>query len=69
MELFKGKYTEVMSKTVFLREKDNYYPCLVTNYYFKSRKYALVPIEDIEKYPDYAQAHNRRVFYKTRIYI
>lgn len=69
MRIYEGNYKDVMSKTVFLREGKNYYPCIVTNFYFKEKKYALVPIEDIERYPTYEQASNRRVFYKSRIYV
>lgn len=57
-KLFIGNYENVIGKVVYYRCRNRYIPCRVTNYYFKSRKYALVPVDE-----------KRRVFYTTQIYI
>lgn len=63
-ELFVGNYERVIGATVFSRKGNKYTPCTVTNYYFKLKKYALVPIDDLKKPPA-----ERRVLYTTRVYV
>lgn len=66
--LFIGNYENVIGEVVYHRYRNKYIPCHVTNYYFKSRKYALVPVDDLVNIS--AENHEkRRVFYTTRIYI
>lgn len=66
-ELYIGNYEKVIGTTVYHKQKNKYIPCMVTNYYFKSRKYALVPVEDLENIP-MEEHEKRRVFYTTKIY-
>ncbi len=61
--LFIGNYERVMGMTVYYKKGKKYIPCVVTNYYFKSREYALVPIADLEN-----ASSERRVIYTTKIY-
>ncbi len=61
--LFIGNYERVMGMTVYYKKGKKYIPCTVTNYYFKSRKYALVSIADLENAPS-----ERKVIYTTKIY-
>lgn len=67
-ELFTGNYERVMGATVYHKIKGKYIPCIVTNYYFKSRKYALVPAEDMKNIPT-AEHSKRRLFYTTKVYV
>lgn len=67
-ELFIGNYERVMGRTVYYKNRNEYIPCLVTNYYFKSRKYTLVPVEDIQTISS-AECSKRRLFYTAKIYI
>ena len=66
--LFTGNYERVFGRAVYHKLKNEYIPCEVTNYYFKSRKYALVPIEDVRRYLG-EQHQKRRVFYTTKVYL
>lgn len=62
-DLFIGDWCEIMGKTVFYRHGKKFIPCIVTNYYFKHKKYTLVPVEDLDKKPD-----DRRVFFTAKVY-
>lgn len=63
-ELFIGNYERVMGQRVFHKVRNRFIPCLVTNYYFKPRKYTLVPIEDLN-----IPSENRRLFYTQKVYL
>lgn len=67
-ELFLGNYEEALTKTVYYKKGKKYIPCCVTNYYFKSKKYTLVPLEDIEKFP-VGQHSKRRLYTSEKIYV
>ena len=67
-KLFIGNYENVIGKVGYYRCRNRYIPCRVTNYYFKSRKYALVPVDDLLNISVENHA-KRRVFYTTQIYI
>lgn len=67
-DLFIGNHERVMGMTVYHKRYNKYIPCRIMNYYFKSRKYALVPIEDLDNIPD-AEHEKRRLFYTTKIYL
>ena len=67
-ELFIGNYERVMGRIVYYKDRDKYIPCVVTNYYFKPKKYALVPTEDIENI-GIEERSKRRCFYTTKIYV
>jgi hypothetical protein len=63
-DLFIGNHERVMGRTVFYKDQDKFIPCTVTNYYFASQKYALVPTDDL-----YLEGGKRRLFYSTKIYL
>lgn len=68
-DLFIGNYQEAMNgRRIYYKEKNNFIPCVATNYYFKSRQYALVPIEDMENIPN-KNHKKRRLFYTSKVYI
>lgn len=67
-ELFIGNYERVMGQTVYFKKGNTYIPCTVTNYYFKPRKYALVPTEDMENISN-EECSKRRLFYSAKIYV
>ncbi|NLE04928.1 MAG: hypothetical protein GX638_09015 [Crenarchaeota archaeon] len=66
-DLFIGNYERVMGKIVFHKFRNSFIPCLVTNYYFKSRQYALVPTEDMS-IPT-KNASTRRLYYTNKVYV
>jgi hypothetical protein len=63
-DLFIGNHERVMGATVFHKEGDKYIPCTVTNYYFKSQDYILVPTDDL-----YLDGEKRRVIKTKKIYL
>lgn len=68
-DLFIGNYQEVMNgRRVYYKKGNNFIPCVVTNYYFKPRKFALVPIDDMKNISD-NNHEKRRLFYSTKVYI
>ena len=67
-ELFIGNYERVMGQTVYFKKGNTYIPCTVTNYYFKPRKYALVPTEDMENISN-EECSKRRLFNSAKIYV
>ena len=68
-ELYIGSYERVMNgRIVYHKVGKEFIPCTVTNYYFKTRKYTLVPVEDMETIPLEKHSH-RRVYGSTKIYI
>lgn len=67
-ELFTGNYERVMGQVVYLKNRNGYIPCEVTDYFFKQRIYTLVPIEDMKNIP--SEEHKKRRLYKARkIYV
>lgn len=67
-ELFIGNYENVMGRIVYIKKCNKYIPCKITNYYFKTREFTLVPVFDMENIP--AEEHNkRRLFKSKKIYI
>ena len=67
-ELFLGNYKEVVGTIIYYKENNKYIPCVVTNYYFKSRKYTIVPVEDIANISN-EECSKRRCFFTNKIYI
>lgn len=67
-DLFIGNYGRILGMTVYHKIKNEFIPCVVTNYYFKIRKYALVPLEDMESIPT-TEHTKRRLFYTTKVYV
>lgn len=65
---YDGSWKDIMSKTVYHAVGSKFIPCMVTNYYFKEEKYALVPIEDLEKYGN-QECSKRRIFFVKKIYV
>ena len=63
-DLFIGNYERVMNRIVFHKFRNSFIPCIVTNYYFSSHKYALVPTDDL-----HMESGKRRLFYTTKIYL
>lgn len=67
-EVFLGNYERVIGQTVYHKIKNAYIPCVVTNYYFKSRMYTLVSVEDMNNIP--MENHHKRKLFKTqKIYV
>lgn len=68
-DLFIGNYQEVMNgRHVYHKQGKEFIPCVVTNYYFKTRKFSLVPLVDM-KTIDVANHRDRRIFQTTKVYI
>ena len=55
-EVFIGNYERLIGTVAFYRKGNKYIPCKVTNYYFKSRKYALVDVD-------------KNLYYTTKPYV
>ena len=66
-DLFIGNYERVMNRIVFHKFRNSFIPCIVTNYYFGTHKYALVPVEDMAIPVEHGE--KRRLFYTTKIYL
>lgn len=52
-----------LGDTVYHRHRGEYIPCIVTNYYFRPRKFTLVPVADMQH-----PADKRRLFYAGTVY-
>lgn len=67
-ELFIGNYENVMGRTVYHKNGNDFIPCIVTNFYFKSRKYTLVPVKDVQNI-SVEECDKRRVYFTRKIYV
>lgn len=66
-DLFIGNHERVMGQIVFHKLHNKFIPCVVTNYYFASQKYALVPTEEFSIPSN--EYNKRRLYYTTKIYL
>lgn len=65
-KLFDGDWRDIYNKAVYYKGKAEFIPCLMTNYYFKHKKYTLVPLWDIANIENHG---DRRVFLANKVYI
>lgn len=67
-DVFIGNHERILGTIVYHKYRGEYIPCIVTNFYYGSRKYALVPVIDMENIP-VEEHERRRLFYTTKVYV